>query len=164
MKTNLTKQLDSLGILWRYGTKFVENWLYRKDYIFRETVLLFWQVCLQSYLVSTIKRNCVEITSSYEIDKIHCSSDKLMRAVVVQYAIGRFKTWTGLDWIFGSLKGVICVSKDSIGFLKEIFGSSKEVSQIRIRVRWMMYVDQFEVFLCTNRSIMAALWADHQTM
>ena len=79
-----------------------------------------------------------------------------MRAVVVQYAIGRFKTWTGLDWIFGSLKGVICVSKDSIGFLKEIFGSSKEVSQIRIRVRWMMYVDQFEVFLCTNRSIMAA--------
>ena len=163
MKTNLTKQLDSLGILWRYGTKFVENWLYRKDYIFRETVLLFWQVCLQSYLVSTIKRNCVEITSSYEIDKIHCSSDKLMRAVVVQYAIGRFKTWTGLDWIFGSLKGVICVSKDSIGFLKEIFGSSKEVSQIRIRVRWMMYMDQFEVFLCTNRSIMAALWADHQT-
>ena len=163
MKTNLTKQLDSLGILWRYGTKFVENWLYRKDYIFRETVLLFWQVCLQSYLVSTIKRNCVEITSSYEIDKIHCSSDKLMRAVVVQYAIGRFKTWTGLDWIFGSLKGVICVSKDSIGFLKEIFGSSKEVSQIRIRVRWMMYVDQFEVFLCTNRSIMATLWADHQT-
>ena len=163
MKTNLTKQLDSLGILWRYGTKFVENWLYRKDYIFRETVLLFWQVCLQSYLVSTIKRNCVEITSSYEIDKIHCSSDKLMRAVVVQYAIGRFKTWTGLDWIFGSLKGVICVSKDSIGFLKEIFGASKEVSQIRIRVRWMMYVDQFEVFLCTNRSIMAALWADHQT-
>ena len=163
MKTNLTKQLDSLGILWRYGTKFVENWLYRKDYIFRETVLLFWQVCLQSYLVSTIKRNCVEITSSYEIDKIHCSSDKLMRAVVVQYAIGRFKTWTGLDWIFGSLKGVICVSKDSIGFLKEIFGSSKEVSQIRIRVRWMMYLDQFEVFLCTNRSIMAALWADHQT-
>ena len=163
MKTNLTKQLDSLEILWRYGTKFVENWLYRKDYIFRETVLLFWQVCLQSYLVSTIKRNCVEITSSYEIDKIHCSSDKLMRAVVVQYAIGRFKTWTGLDWIFGSLKGVICVSKDSIGFLKEIFGSSKEVSQIRIRIRWMMYVDQFEVFLCTNRSIMAALWADHQT-
>ena len=163
MKTNLTKQLDSLGILWRYGTKFVENWLYRKDYIFRETVLLFWQVCLQSYLVSTIKRNCVEITSSYEIDKIHCSSDKLMRAVVVQYAIGRFKTWTGLDWIFGSLKGVICVSKDSIGFLKEIFGSSKEVSQIRIRARWMMYMDQFEVFLCTNRSIMAALWADHQT-
>ena len=163
MKTNLTKQLDSLGILWRYGTKFVENWLYRKDYIFRETVLLFWQVCLQSYLVSTIKRNCVEITSSYEIDKIHCSSDKLMRAVVVQYAIGRFKTWTGLDWIFGSLKGVICVSKDSIGFLKEIFGSSKEVSQIRIRIRWMMYVDQFEVFLCTNRSIMAGLWADHQT-
>ena len=163
MKTNLTKQLDSLGILWRYGTKYVENWPYRKDYIFRETVLLFWQVCLQSYLVSTIKRNCVEITSSYEIDKIHCSSDKLMRAVIVQYAIGRFKTWTGLDWIFGSLKGVICVSKDSIGFLKEIFGSSKEVSQIRIRVRWMMYVDQFEVFLCTNRSIMAALWADHQT-
>ena len=163
MKTNLTKQLDSLGILWRYGTKFVENWLYRKDYIFRETVLFFWQVCLQSYLVSTIKRNCVEITSSYEIDKIHCSSDKLMRAIVVQYAIGRFKTWTGLDWIFGSLKGVICVSKDSIGFLKEIFGSSKEVSQIRIRVRWMMYLDQFEVFLCTNRSIMAALWADHQT-
>ena len=163
MKTNLTKQLDSLGILWRYGTKFVENWLYRKDYIFRETVLLFWQVCLQSYLVSTIKRNCVEITSSYEIDEIHCTSDKLMRAVVVQYAIGRFKTWTGLDWIFGSLKGVICVSKDSIGFLKEIFGSSKEVSQIRIRVRRMMYVDQFEVFLCINRSIMAALWADHQT-
>ena len=163
MKTNLTKQLDSLGILWRYGTKCVKNWLYRKDYIFRETVLLFLQFCLQSYLVSTIKRNCVEITSSYEIDKIHCSSDKLMRAVVVQYAIGRFKTWTGLDWIFGSLKGVICVSKDSIGFLKEIFGSSKEVSQIRIRVRRMMYVDQFEVFLCTNRSIMAALWADHQT-
>ena len=84
-------------------------------------MLLFWQVCLQSYLVSTIKRNCVEITSSYEIDKIHCSSDKLMRAVVVQYAIGRFKTWTGLDWIFGSPKGVICVSKDSIGFPKEIF-------------------------------------------
>ena len=163
MKTNLTKQLDSLGILWRYGTKCVKNWLYRKDYIFRETVLLFLQFCLQSYLVSTIKRNCVEITSSYEIDKIHCSSDKLMRAVVVQYAIGRFKTWTGLDWIFGSLKGVICVSKDSIGFLKEIFGSSKEVSQIRIRVRRMMYMDQFEVFLCTNRSIMAALWADHQT-
>ena len=163
MKTNLTKQLDSLGILWRYGTKFVENWLYRKDYIFRETVLFFWQVCLQSYLVSTIKRNCVEITSSYEIDKIHCSSDKLMRAVVVQYAIGRFKTWTGLDWIFGSLKGVICVSKDSIGFQKEIFGSSKEVSQIRIRIRWMMYVDQFEVFLCTNCSIMAALWADQTT-
>ena len=120
-------------------------------------MLFFWQVCLQSYLVSTIKRNCVEITSSYEIDKVHCSSDKLMRAVVVQYAIGRFKTWTGLDWIFGSLKGVICVSKDSIGFLKEIFGSLKEVSHIRIRVRQMMYVDQFEVFLCTNRSIMAAL-------
>ena len=164
MKTNLTKQLDSLGILWRYGTKFVENWLYRKDYIFRETVLLFLQFCLQSYLVSTIKRNCVEITSSYEIDEIHCSSDKLMRAVVVQYAVGRFKTWTRLDWIFGSLKGVICVSKDSIGFLKEIFGSLKEVSHIRIRVRRMMYVDQFEVFLCTNRSIMAVLWADHQTM
>ena len=163
MKTNLTKQLDSLGILWRYGTKFVENWLYRKDYIFRETVLLFLQFCLQSYLVFTIKRNCVEITSSYEIDEIHCSSDKLMRAVLVQYAIGRFKTWTGLDWIFGSLKGVICVSKDSIGFLKEIFSSLKEVSHIRIRVRRMMYVDQFEVFLCTNRSIMAALWADHQT-
>ena len=32
--------------------------------------------------------------------------------------------------IFGSPKGVICVSKDSIGFSKEIFGSSKEVSQI----------------------------------
>ena len=48
------------------------------------------------------------------------------------------------------------VSKDSIGFPKEIFGSSKEVSQIRIRVRQMMYVDQFEVFCCTNRSIMAA--------
>ena len=44
-----------------------------------------------------------------------------MKAVVVQYAIGRFKTWTGLDWIFGSPKGVICVSKDSIGFPKEIF-------------------------------------------
>ena len=147
MKTNLTKQLDSLGILWRYGTKLVENWLYRKDYIFRETVLLFLQFCLQSYLVSTIKRNCVEITSSYEIDEIHCSSDKLMRAVVVQYAIGRFKTWTGLDIWFP--KGVIFVSKDSIGF-------SKEVNQIRIRVRQMMYVDQFEVFCCSNRSIMAA--------
>ena len=58
--------------------------------------------------------------------------------------------------IFGSPKGVICVSKDSISFPKEIFGSSKEVSQIRIRVRQMMYVDQFEVFCCTNRSIMAA--------
>ena len=44
-----------------------------------------------------------------------------MKAVVVQYAIGRFKTWTGLDWIFGSPKRVICVSKDSIGFPKEIF-------------------------------------------
>ena len=43
--------------------------------------------------------------------------------------------------IFGSPKGVICVSKDSIGFPKEIFGSSKEVSQIRIRVRQMMHVD-----------------------
>ena len=106
------------------------------------------QFCLQSYLVSLFKRNCVQITSSYEIDEIPCSSDKFMRAVVVQYAIGRFKTWTGLDWIFGSPKGVICVSKDSIGFPKNIFGSSKEVSQIRIRVRQMMYVDQFEVFLC----------------
>ena len=140
----------------------MEQNLLKTDFTERTTFLeklcyYFLQFCLQSYLVSTIKRNCVEITSSYEIDKIHCSSDKLMRAVVVQYAIGRFKTWTGLDWIFGSLKGVICVSKDSIGFLKEIFGSSKEVSQIRIRIRWMMYVDQFEVFLCTNRSIMAAL-------
>ena len=62
-----------------------------------------------------------------------------MRAVVVQYAIGRFKTWTGLDIWFP--KGVICVSKDSIGF-------PKEINQIRIRVRQMMYVDQFEVFLC----------------
>ena len=141
MKTNLTKELDSLGV-----------WLYRKDSIFRETVLFFLQFCLQSYLVSIIKRNCVEITSSYEIDEIHYSSDKFMRAA----AIGRFKTWTGLDWIFGSLKGVICVSKDSIGFPKEIFGSSKEVSQMRIRVSRRMYVDQFEVFLCTNRSIVAA--------
>ena len=58
--------------------------------------------------------------------------------------------------IFGSPKGVICVSKDSIGFPKEIFGSSKEVSQFRIRVRQMMYVDQFEVFCWTDRSIMAA--------
>ena len=55
--------------------------------------------------------------------------------------------------IFGSPKGVICVSKDSIGFPKEIFGSSKEVSQFRIRVRQMMYVDQFEVFCWTDRSI-----------
>ena len=60
-------------------------------------MLFFLQFCLQSYLVSIIKRNCVEITSSYEIDEIHYSSDKFMRAVVVQYAIGRFKTWTGLD-------------------------------------------------------------------
>ena len=54
-----------------------------------------------------------------------------------------------LDWT-GYLvpKGVICVSKDSIGFRKEIFGFSKEVNQICIRVRQMMYVDQFEVFLC----------------
>ena len=58
--------------------------------------------------------------------------------------------------IFGSPEGVICVSNDSIGFPKNIFGSSKEVSQIRVRVRQMMYVDQFEVFRCTNRSIMAA--------
>ena len=147
MKTNLTKQLDSLGILWGYGTKFVENWLYRKAYIFRETELSFLQFCLQSYLVSLFKRNCVQITSSYEIDEIPCSSDKFMRAVVVQYAIGRFKTWTGLDIWFP--KGVICVSKDSIGF-------PKEINQIRIRVRQMMYVDQFEVFCCSNRSIMAA--------
>ena len=104
------------------------------------------QFCLQSYLVSLFKRNCVQITSSYEIDEIPCSSDKFMRAVVVQYAIGRFKTWTGLDIWFP--KGVIFVSKDSIGFPKEIFGFSKEVNQIRIRVRQMMYVDQFEVFLC----------------
>ena len=54
-----------------------------------------------------------------------------MRAVVVQYAIGRFKTWTGLDCIVGSPKGDNCVSKDGIGFPKEIFGSSKEVSPIR---------------------------------
>ena len=40
------------------------------------------------------------------------------------------------------------MSKDSIGFPKEIFGFSKEVNQICIRVRQMMYVDQFEVFLC----------------
>ena len=53
---------------------------------------------------------------------------------------------TGLDIWFP--KGVICVSKDSIGFPKEIFGFSKEVNQIRIRVFQMMYVDQFEVFLC----------------
>ena len=63
-----------------------------------------------------------------------------MKANIVQYAIGRFKTWTGLDIWFP--KGVICVSKDSIGFRKEIFGFSKEVNQIRIRVRQMMYVDQ----------------------
>jgi len=43
--------------------------------------------------------------------------------------------------IFGSLKEVICVLKDSIGFSKEIFGSLKGVSQIRIRVCQMMYVD-----------------------
>ena len=54
------------------------------------------------------------------------------------------------------LRELFFVSKDSIGFPKEIFGSSKEVSQIRIRVRQMMYVDQFEVFCCTNLSIMAA--------
>ena len=35
------------------------------------------------------------------------------------------------------------------------FGSPKGVSQIRIRVRQMMCVDQFEMFACTNRSIMA---------
>ena len=58
--------------------------------------------------------------------------------------------------IFGSPKGVICVSKDSIGFPKEIFRSPKGVSQIRIGVRQMMYVDQFEVFRCPNRSSMAA--------
>ena len=44
--------------------------------------------------------------------------------------------------IFGSPKGVICVSKDSIGFPKEIFGSPKGVSQIRIRVRQIMYAAQ----------------------
>ena len=49
-----------------------------------------------------------------------------------------------------------CVSKGSIGFPKKIFGSSNEVIQIRIMVRQMMYVDQFEVFSCTNRSITAA--------
>ena len=37
-----------------------------------------------------------------------------------------------------------------------IFVSPEGVSQIRIRVRQMMYVDQFEVFRCANRSIMAA--------
>ena len=58
--------------------------------------------------------------------------------------------------IFGSPRGVICVSKDSIGFRKEIFVSPKGVSQIRIRVRQIMYVDQIEVFRCPNRSIMAA--------
>ena len=58
----------------------------------------------------------------------------------------------------GSPKGISCVSRDSIGFPKEIFGSPKGVSQIRIslRVRQMMYVDQFKVFCCTNRSIIAA--------
>ena len=113
MKTNLIKQLDSLRILWGYRTTFVENWLYRKAYIFRETELSFLQFCGESYLVSLFKRNCVQITSSYEIDEIPCSSDKFMRAVVVQYAIGRFKTWTGLDWIFG--------------FPRELFVSPKTV-------------------------------------
>ena len=39
-----------------------------------------------------------EITSSYEIhvEEIHCSSDIFMRAVIVHYPIGRYKTWTGL--------------------------------------------------------------------
>ena len=52
--------------------------------------------------------------------------------------------------IFASPKGVNRVSKDGIGFPKEIFRSPKGVSQIRIRVR------QFEVFGCPNRSNMAA--------
>ena len=56
----------------------------------------------------------------------------------------------------GSPKGISCFSKDSIGFPKKLFGSPKEVSQIRIRVCQMMNVDQFDVFHCPNRSIMAA--------
>ena len=60
------------------------------------------------------------------------------------------------NWFLGCPKGVTRVSKDSIGFPKEIFRYPKGVSQIRIRVRQMMYVDQFEVFRCPNRSNMAA--------
>ena len=36
------------------------------------------------------------------------------------------------------------------------FGSREGVSQIRIRVRQMIFMDQFEVFRCANLSIMAA--------
>ena len=56
----------------------------------------------------------------------------------------------------GSLKGISCVSKDRIGFPKEIFGSPKGLSQICIRVDQKMYVDQLDVFRCPNHSIMAA--------
>ena len=40
------------------------------------------------------------------------------------------------------------MSKDRIGFPKEIFGSPKGLSQICIRVDHMMYVDQLDVFRC----------------
>lgn len=56
----------------------------------------------------------------------------------------------------GCPKGISCFSKDSIGFPKKLCGSPKGVSQIRIRVCQMMNVDQFDVFHCPNRSIMAA--------
>ena len=66
----------------------------------------------------------------------------------------------------GSPKGIRCVSKDSCDFTKEIlvprrelsvkketigfpkrtFASPKGVSQIRVSVRQMMYMDQFEAF------------------
>ena len=44
----------------------------------------------------------------------------------------------------GSPKGISCVSRDSIGFPKEIFGSPKGVSQIRISLRfarWCMWTN-----------------------
>ena len=73
-----------------------------------------------------------------------------MRAVVVQYAIGRFKTWTGLDIWFPE-GSYLCLERQywfpegNIWFFE---GSSS--SQIRMRGRQMMYVDQFEVFRFTN--------------
>ena len=38
------------------------------------------------------------------------------------------------------------VKKEIIGFPKRTFGSPRGVSQIRVSVRQMMYMDQFEAF------------------
>ena len=44
MTTNLTKQRDSIGILWGYGTKFVQNWLHRKTYWYiQSNRMFFWR-------------------------------------------------------------------------------------------------------------------------